>query len=185
MFGWFATLGATPRARRAGIDRRWLRIAPRLLAQALPALGCVLYLPRLDASFSLAGLPRGLVADDTLLTPILTCRGLCVATAITPEGPREWIECIDAEGRTTARLYLLPDTDYLAWDALLALAVPMVIDASARGDSAFVPTHARLLTFTLRHLGNLGVLGTWAPAAVSSIGRTLAGDIALTESVSL
>src|SRR3546814_12231625 len=70
-------------------------------------------------------LPRGLLAEAMQLAPLLQTRRLVAASAITVEGPREWIDCVDREGRTCARLHLLPDTDYLAWDRLLACGEPM------------------------------------------------------------
>jgi len=56
-------------------------------------------------------LPPGVLLESICLAPLLPCRSLLAASAITVEGPREWIECLDADGQTRARLYLLPDTD--------------------------------------------------------------------------
>ncbi len=76
-------------------------------------------------------LPRGLLVEAMQLAPLLQTRWL-LASMITVEGSRKWIECVDREGRCWARLYLLPDTDYLAWDRLRACGGPVPAARPAR-----------------------------------------------------
>jgi hypothetical protein len=185
MFGWFTTFGTTPRLRLAAQELRWLKVSTARFARALPSLGCVLYLPSHAAAPTLARLPRGWLAADAGIAPLLATTYLCAGTAVTPEGPREWLECMDRHGRTVARIYLLPDTDYLAWDAMLAAATAVApLDRAPRGQR-FVPAHARIVAFTRRAMPPLAILGAWSPGALSTIGRSLAGDIAVAEAVRL
>jgi hypothetical protein len=79
---------------------------------------------------------------------LLQCCSLLAASAITVEGPREWIECLAADGLPRARLYLLPDTDYLSWDALHAGACSTSVCEPAAAGS-WRPVRAHLLRFTL------------------------------------
>lgn len=185
MFGWFTTFGTTPRLRLAAQELRWLKVSTTRFARALPSLGCVLYLPSHDGQPTLQRLPRGLLAADAGIAPLLATVYLCAGTAVTPEGPREWLECMDRQGRTVARIYLLPDTDYLAWDAMLADATPVPAVGRVSRQQRFVPTHARVVAFTLRPMPPLSVLAEWSPAALSTMGRSLAGDIAVAEAVRL
>jgi hypothetical protein len=185
MFGWFTTFGTTPRLRLAAQELRWLQVSTAQFARALPSLGCVLYLPSHDVPPTLARLPRGLLAADAGVAPLLATAYLCAGTAVTPEGPREWLECMDRRGRTVARIYLLPDTDYLAWDAMLAAATPVAPLDRAPRQQRFVPAHARVVAFTVHAMPPLGILGEWSPAALSPIGRSLASDIAVAEAVRL
>ena len=54
---------------------------------------------------------------------------LCLASAVTADGPREWLTVVRRHGQRAPQLHLLPDTDYLAWDAL-AGATPAPLDAA-------------------------------------------------------
>lgn len=185
MFGWLTTFGTTPRQRLAAQELRWFSVSTAHFARALPSLGCVLYLPSHDIQPRLSRLPRGLLAADASIAPLLATSYLCAGTAVTSEGPREWLECLDRLGRTLARIYLLPDTDYLAWDAMLASAMPIAPLDHAPRQPRFVPSHARVVAFTLRAMPPMSVLGEWSPAAVSTISRSLASDIAVAEAVRL
>ncbi|CAM5244953.1 hypothetical protein [Rhodanobacter lindaniclasticus] len=142
----------------------------------LPALGSVLYVPAVTH-----GLPRGrplpgLLVEAIELAPLLHTRSLACASAITPDGPREWMECRDAGERVLARLYLLPDTDYLAWDAMQAGAEAGVV-VTAAAAPAWQPAAARLLRFRLRKCAGLYLLGADAVATSSTLGRELAARI--------
>jgi hypothetical protein len=183
MFGWFTPSGPRARLRQPAQELRWLGISTTRFVRALPSLGCVLYLPASAMTPSLAQLPRGVLAAVGI-APLIATAYLCAGTAVTPEGPREWLECMDCEGRTMARIYLLPDTDYLAWDAMLATTTPVPAPACAPREQRFVPAHARVVAFTLRAMPPLSVLAEWSPA-VSTIGRSLASDIAVAEAVRL
>jgi len=165
-------------------SRRYRRVAPAMLLRELPSLGNVLYLPtrpRMSAE-----MPRGLLVEAMPLAPLLQTRYLMATSAVTSEGPREWIECVDHRGRLCARLYLLPDTDYLAWDALLASGETMTAAvALARWPWSARPDSAHLLRFHWRQLGGLDVLGAEAPVRVSVLSRHLVGQVAGAEAVPL
>ncbi|HEX4482133.1 MAG TPA: hypothetical protein VH082_15055, partial [Rudaea sp.] len=87
----------------------------------LPRLGTVLWLhrPTRDAVFPRARLTdRGvLLLEHPDLTAMADATAIRSRSAVTSHGPREWLD-IDAGATTIARLYLLPDTDYLAWDSM-------------------------------------------------------------------
>lgn len=171
----------------------------------LPALGDVLYLSgdplsqgqlshgqllegRLlegDGCRSLREPPlSGVLVESIELAPLLHTRALAAASAITADGPREWIECLDAGDRVQARLYLLPDTDYLAWDALHVGAGPALVDAGRAGAVPCRSARARLLRFRVHHVAGLLVLGAETGVAASPLGRELAARIARDEAVS-
>ena len=99
----------------------WRSPDPRRFVRDLAGLGpvfCVWTEPDTNrrASAVAAGGPDGLV----LARPGL----LAHACAVTLDGPREWITVHDRAGVPRCRLHPLPDTDYLAWDALLAHTGP-------------------------------------------------------------
>lgn len=152
----------------------------------LPALGNVLYLPCRMGCPVQAGLLPGVLVESADLAPLQHTRALVAAGTVTPDGPREWIECLCTRGCVMARLYLLPDTDYLAWDALHE-ATDAVRDHAARSDTAsWHPTSARLLRFRLRRMAGMPgmqMLGTDAGTGASLLGRTLAARIARDEVV--
>jgi hypothetical protein len=170
-------------------SRRCFRVSPAMLLRYLPPLGSVLYLPAQPRVSAIEEMPRGLLVESMLLAPLLQTHYLVAASAITGEGPREWIECVNRRGHLCARLYLLPDTDYLAWDALLA-------DAEAMSASTTAPMHARwlqnirsvsahLLRFRWRQIAGLDVLGAETAPQVSILSRHLVGHVAGAEAVSL
>src|SRR3546814_2312957 len=80
-------------------QRGWCVAQARFVA-GLPALGNVLYVPMRPNGTTVRELPRGLLAEAMQLAPLLQTRRLVAASAITVEGPREWIDCVDREGRT-------------------------------------------------------------------------------------
>ncbi|HEU4669993.1 MAG TPA: hypothetical protein VFR91_04775 [Dyella sp.] len=100
----------------------WRRPDPRLFARDLADLGplfCAWSQTRPGPSARAATIAEGGPDGRVLATP--GC--IAHACAVTSEGPREWITVHDLAGVPRCRLYLLPDTDYLAWDALLSHAV--------------------------------------------------------------
>lgn len=186
MFGWLASFGVQSRARSRPCTR-WLAIDPRTLFQGLGQLGAVLYVAPacVHAPTDADAAAPGCLVDHPDLAPLLSTAFVGITCCVTPEGPREWLDALDARGALLARIYLLPDTDYLAWDGLFAgaaeaPALPPVA-TSRRWHAASRP---RLLTFTRRRLPGFDVLGA-CEAGVSSLGLCVARDIAVSESMSM
>jgi hypothetical protein len=171
-------------ASASAISQRGLCVALARFVAEMPALGNVLYVPMCPNGMAAQALPRGVLVEAMQLAPLLQTRRLVAASAITVEGPREWIDCVDREGRICARLHLLPDTDYLAWDRLLACGKPMVA-TPARWLRPPRPASARVLRFQWRRLAGLGVLGADMADGISPLSRQLAGQIARAEAVPL
>ncbi len=167
----------------------------------LPRLGAVLWLHRAgDGVFPHARLlSRGvLLLDHPALAAFSGSAQVKAHSVVTARGPREWLELIDVESCCLARLYLLPDSDYLAWDAMLADCAITHAGASAatrwRAHAAFLHCalrgrrqcwQARTVRFPLLHLPRLHVLGLCAPLALSDLGQQLAQRIAEDERAEL
>ena len=184
MSGWLVThvLSLCPWAAGADVEHRWLRITPRLLARRLPAAGPVLYLPCAAAAMTDAA--TGLLVGHRELAPLLCVRWLVAACAIGSDGPHEWLECRAIDGRLCARLHLLPDSDYLGWDALLAAAVPARVAQGTRAGDGRVAA-ARLLDVRCRRLAGLDVLDAQPAARLSALGAGIARGIARAEGLVL
>lgn len=165
------------------VSRRGMRVTVAKLAAGLPSLGNVLYVPMQLQGAKGWKMSCGLLVEALQLAPLLQTRRLVAGCMITVEGPREWIECVDGQDRACARLYLLPDTDYLAWDSLLLGGEPMALPACQSRHAH--PANAQVLRFHARRLAGLDVLGAEASEEVSSLSRQLAGHIARAEAVPL
>jgi hypothetical protein len=187
MFGWLASHAALicRRADTSPVQRRWLRMSPLQLARHLPQLGSVLYLPEQAIANTLIHPPHGLLVEHLELSPLLQTCWLAAASVISSDGPHEWLECIDRYGRLRARMHLLPDTDYLAWDALLAIGAPIAAPVSLQRPRGFRAESARVLCFRTRQLAGLALLSGIAPVAISTLGLGIAGEIARAEAVEL
>ncbi|HVI55217.1 MAG TPA: hypothetical protein VM621_09205 [Luteibacter sp.] len=185
MFGWLASFGMHSRARSTPTTR-WLAITPRTLADGLGQLGGVLYLaPRSAAGPPQDGASSACLVESADLAPLLASHYVGLTCAITAEGPREWIDCVGGQGEALARIYLLPDTDYLAWDGLFVDAAPVDAPAWHRPDREWLrASRARVLSFTRRRLVGFTVLGA-RDVLISSLGRGVARDIAVSESVGI
>jgi hypothetical protein len=185
MFGWLASFGMHSRARSTP-PTRWLAITPRTLVEGLGQLGGVLYLaPRSAACPVQADAAFGCLVESADLAPLLATRHVGLTCAITAEGPREWIDCVGGEGEALARIYLLPDTDYLAWDGLFVDATPVGAPNRELPDREWLrASRARVLSFTRKRLVGFTVLGA-RDVLISSLGRGVARDIAVSESVGI
>ncbi len=177
----------------AGVDAHVTRSAGSLqqrLADLLCQLGPVLWLER--------PLPRAggtpLPGPGALCAPDLPAFGACARldahVTMTTAGPREWLCLCDAQARCVARLFLLPDSDCLAWDQMLDACglVPVhgaaerrrnACDAllrslRARGNLAW---RARVLRFRMRHRSWRRELTAEAPLRLSLLGHELASHI--------
>jgi len=171
------------------------------LSDALSKLGSVLWLERRERCAAHARVtigPGGLVLfDHPALAVLGRCSVVTAHTAITPRGPREWLCFRDATRETQGKLYLLPDTDYLAWDEMNAASriVPQPESPSRwhahgaflRGAMARLGQgwRGRLLTFEFKRFPWLRTLGAQAPLRISLLGLELARAIARDENAEL
>lgn len=160
----------------ANTCRRRLRLAPASLIEALPALGSVLYMPLAACGPAMPEMPRGVLVEALQLAPLLQVRWLMASSVITVDGPREWIDGIDRTGCPCMRLHLLPDTDYLAWDSLLARGEPATA-MPAPGTQRARAAAAYMLRFHRRRLAGLEVLGCEVASGLSPLSRQLAERI--------
>lgn len=172
---WRQRRACCPQASGTAPCRRWLRIAPASLVAALPALDSVLYMPLAARGPELSALPRGLLAETPQLAPLLRVRWLMAVSVIAVDGPHEWIDGLDRTGQPCVRLHLLPDTDYLGWDRLLAGGEPA---AAMPRTPHLQAVDAYPLRFHRRRLAGLDVLRGELAAELSPLGRQLAGRIA-------
>jgi hypothetical protein len=147
----------------------------------LPSLGCVLYVP-MHPLLPVACAPRGVLVQAMQLAPLLQVHWLTAASTIGVDGPREWIECMDHDGHQCAHIHLLPDTDYLAWDALLAgdTAASMPPRCLQRSP----PGRVQLLRFHRRRLAGLDMLDAETVSVVSPVSAQLAVRIVRAELLS-
>ena len=187
VFGWFTSTSSPicHSCRAVPAQRRWLRMSPERLVCQLPLLGCVLYVPARPTALATESCISGVLLAHRELAPLLLTQSLGAASAITEDGPREWLECLDDQGQLHARLHLLPDTDYLAWDALLQMADMEAPTMQLHGYRNFQPGEARLVSFRHRELAGLSVLEAAQPQAISNLGRQIAKRITQAEAIVL
>jgi hypothetical protein len=188
MFGWLAHAFAAARTNDTTawtISRTSVPMSGSELAARLPLLGGVLYLPACPSSRSMRTAASGWLVAREDLSPLLHTEELRASSMIGADGPREWIDCLDAAGSFCARLHLLPDTDYLAWDAMLACGTPLPAAPVCPGEVACKAAIAQLLCFRTSHLASLEVLDTLPLGRLSPLGRGIARDVARAASVEL
>ncbi|MBN8480905.1 MAG: hypothetical protein J0L88_04865 [Xanthomonadales bacterium] len=162
------------------------------VAEWLPRLGTVLWLERREPQVSplrMRAASRLLLLEHAAAGVLASCAGLRAWSSVTPQGPREWLSLHHASGDVAARLYLLPDSDLLAWDhmtAALGLAPAEAAPAEAPLHASFLRRalarfghrwQARLLAFDLKPLPWLHALGAKAPLRISLLGLDLARTI--------
>lgn len=179
--------------RRVGDARKTAPLLLQRLAQWLPRLGTVLWIERREAASPTHA--RGVGGDGLILlehpaaSALARCASLRVCASVTAQGPREWLALADARHDVAARLYLLPDTDCLAWDEMIHANAWACVDTGP----ADPPVHetflrralarfgqrwqARLLQFDQRQQPWLQVLGARAPLRISLLGLDLARTI--------
>lgn len=189
MFGWlahaFASLRPSCDTASWSISRCAVPMAGIQLAERLPMLGGVLYLPaRCEAQQSWP-VPAGWLAARCELAPLLRSEVLIVSSMIGADGPREWIDCVDGQGHFRARVHLLPDTDYLAWDALLAGGQALPSTPLCPDPMTCRAASAELVCFRTRRLGQLDLLETLPIGHLSALGRHVAREAARTAAVQL
>jgi hypothetical protein len=181
-----ATAGA--RARDAA------RFELAAVAACLPRLGPVLWLERNPSHVSprqrVVATHGGVLFGHPALAMLGHCESVTAQIAVTTHGPREWLDFRDADADVQARLFLLPDTDYFAWDRMLEdCTKPSRPDrprpwhaheAFRRGALARLGRawRAHLLTFHFERILFLSVLDARAPVRISPLGLELADGIA-------
>lgn len=166
-----------------------------------PRLGPVLWLERGERR----PLPRRtpasgngvLLLEHPALAALAHAAAVTAHGAVTSIGPREWLCFHDGAGAPRAKLYLLPDTDYFAWDQMTAagrLAPPIAGTQPWHAHRAFLRGalarlaggwRARVLVFELRRMPWLRTLAARPPLRMSLFGFELARAIAADEGAEL
>lgn len=168
------------------------------LADALPTLGTVLWLDRRMAPVGTAGVlsRSGVLLDHPAIGVLSHCSAITVREAVTPNGPREWLAFEDRAGEVRAKLFLLPDSDYLAWDEMTAscrFAQAPVAPTRWSAHGAFLRNawarlagawRARLFAFEQRRMP-WRTLHARPPLRISLLGLELARNIARDEGAEL
>lgn len=168
------------------VSCRIVPITPCQLARWLPRLGTLLYLHAAPARGLTEEPPSRVLVTQWAMAPLLATCWLVAASAITDEGPREWCECVDRAGRVRACLYLLPDTDYLAWDELTAAEnLAHFVPPPAPGALPFRADGACVVSFRLRQLAGSLLLEQCANTPLSSCGTQMAEHITRVNAVAL
>jgi hypothetical protein len=188
-------------AQRATTQHDQTRFDFAEIAAWLPRLGAVLWLDRSRRRHAPTRATIGargvLLLDHPALAVLARCASATAHTQVTSHGPREWLCFRDVEGVPIAKLFLLPDTDYLAWDEMISathLAPPVKEPMRWHAHGAFLrtafarlgtPWQARLLTFDHRRLPWLQTLDARPPLRLSLLGLELSRLIAQSESAEL
>lgn len=182
MFGWlthaFATVRSSTDTTAWTISRCMVSMSGARLAAHLPLLGSVLYLPARMTAFDRECASRGWLLARSELAPLLRVEELRVSSMIGASGPREWIDGIDAGGHFCVRLHLLPDTDYLAWDALLEHASPLPAAPLCPGALSCSAGSANIVCFRTRRFAGFDVLDATPLRQVSLLGHDIAREAA-------
>jgi hypothetical protein len=127
-------------------------------------------------------LPPGLLVTQRAFAPLLDTHWLVATSMVTDDGPREWLECLDRFGHPRARLHLLPDTDYLAWDALMSPCDPDSHPPRLLCSPPLRPDRAAVVNFQLREWAGLLLLEQGDAAMLSPLSDCIAARIAHVES---
>lgn len=161
------------------------------LAEYLPQLGPVLWLQHLQVGKqqAFAQHSESLLPGHPALGVLASCSRLRAHYVITAHGPREWLCVCNGIGTIEARLFLLPDTNVLAWDEFVA-ALRIVPTAA---DCHELPTHntflgralsrcgqrwqARLLEFRSQQVAGQSKLNALPPLRISLLGMDIASNI--------
>lgn len=160
---------------------RWLRTQPERLARDLAALGPLLCLWS-ESPQAAPTVSRHLLVGAPELQVLARPGYLCHACAVTVDGPREWLTACDEQGIARLQLHLLPDTDYLAWDALIAGACEL---ARIGPLPAFRSSRARRLRFITQPLGPCELLCVRGGGAAGALSWRTARALAHAEGVRL
>jgi hypothetical protein len=177
--------GASVPARADDVFACW-----HVFAERLARLGSVLWLYRgsREEVFPRARLltSGALLLDHPALAAFAQVADVTAHAEVDSHGPREWLELHDADAACLARVHLLPDTDYLAWDTLIAdCGIRPVASVVSRRRWGFANVanehrewHAMVARFPLLRLPCLQLLGLRAPVALSAMSVHIAQRIA-------
>lgn len=152
------------------------------LGDALADLGVVLYVyARRESRTWLA--PQAPWPARRELVGLVSAERVVASVAVGSDGPHECLRFLDEGGATLASLWLLPDSDFLAWETLLA-ALPS--DAIARDrphlpDAPARSAQARVITLERSRVGGIDLLDAHAPRRLSILGLAQARRLALAE----
>jgi hypothetical protein len=136
-----------------------------------------------------AGVGSLLLFDHPAIGLLSSCTALSAHHAITPQGPREWIQFDAASATVVAKLFLLPDSDVLAWDQMCSALRLTPIEQDTRDPPTHVNFlrralgrlghrwHARLLGFRFQQRPWLNVLDASPPLRISLLGIDIARTI--------
>lgn len=156
------------------------------LGEALSDLGVVLYVySRQDNRTWLA--PQAPWPARRELVGLVAAERVVASVAVDSDGPHECLRFLDDGGDTLASLWLLPDSDFLAWETLLA-ALPgdaIARDRPHRRDTAARTAQARVLTLQRTRVGGVELLDAHVPARLSVLGLASARRLALAEHATL
>lgn len=176
MFGWLTRFPWWSRTQ--GVSQRWLAFAPGQLAAQLPALGSVLFQWTREAECEAMSSTRGWLVQQPQLRALVGVTHIQCVSMIGARGPREWFDCVAADGQVRARIFLLPDTDYLAWDALVASGTPVHEPPCRRSAYGYRRATARPVQFLCRALPGLTLLQARVVETLSVLGRDVAEECA-------
>lgn len=167
------------------------------LAEWLPRLGTVLWIDRREVvSPTHAASTHGkglMLLEHSAASALARCPAMRAYSAVTPQGPREWLCLHDDQREVVAKLFLLPDTDCLAWDQMttanaLTPSEPSISEAAAHTTLLRRVLHcfghrwqARLLHFDLRQLPWLQTMNAHPPMRISLLGLDVARAIVRNE----
>lgn len=173
-----------------------LRVA--MVAGDMPALGGVLCQVRVPPPLPVSSLARwAAAADGRLPLPdhpwlhgLPRMADVLAHVAIDRDGPRERLDFVDTGGGVLMRVWLLPDSDFCAWDQLLArhAVAPRAPETGADVAGGWWARYqgrrggmrqwrAALVRFTVQRVAGMRLLGL-APAAMSPLARRHAEQLA-------
>lgn len=164
-----ATAAATP-----AID--WLRLAP-----ALETLGPVLHVDGQASGMVPEPNPAAPWPAHTELLGMVCARRLVASVLVDSHGPRESLHFLGAGGWPLASIWLLPDSDFLAWECLLGQLPDLPVTDVAWWQELphhVSHGHARARRFSCVQLGDQLVLDAVPEAHLSDIGWGRARQIA-------
>lgn len=155
------------------------------LGDALADLGVVLYVYAQRESRTWLA-PHAPWPARRELVGLVSAERVVASVAVDSDGPHECLRFLDDEGDTLASLWLLPDSDFLAWETLLA-ALPgeAIVRERGRREVPLRTSSARVLRLQRARVGGVELLDAQTPARLSVLGLASARRLALAEHATL